>query len=271
MSMIGSSALLYGFAIALSIAGTVLEAADDPPLPDPPEANPARPTVSTPATLPPVGYLQFETGSLGATTSPEFTTRVGVGNVTKLAVNDRVEFFVQTEPYVHSTFGATAAQVHPGEVFVGTQVVALFGHDAVPTISLSYVRRLYESPAPELDSGTFRESGSLLLSNDMFGFHVDSNFIVLEQTDGGVRRAQLAQTLSVSHPLGPFTIAGELWHFTQPFLRSNAVGMLWAVSYPVRRNLVVDVGFDHGLTTTSTQGESFIGVTYLLPKRLWKD
>src|ERR1700683_4446179 len=31
-------------------------------IPDPtPEANPARPTVSTPATLTPVGYLQFET------------------------------------------------------------------------------------------------------------------------------------------------------------------------------------------------------------------
>ena len=29
-----------------------------------PEANPARPTVSTPATLTPVTYLQFETGSL---------------------------------------------------------------------------------------------------------------------------------------------------------------------------------------------------------------
>ena len=34
---------------------------------DEPEANPGRPTVSNPATLTPVGYLQFETGTLGAT------------------------------------------------------------------------------------------------------------------------------------------------------------------------------------------------------------
>ncbi len=34
------------------------------------EANPGRPTVSTPATLTPVGYLQFETGGLGASHSP---------------------------------------------------------------------------------------------------------------------------------------------------------------------------------------------------------
>jgi hypothetical protein len=42
---------------------------------DVPAANPGRPTVSTPATLTPVGYLQFETGGLYAQISPEFTTR----------------------------------------------------------------------------------------------------------------------------------------------------------------------------------------------------
>ena len=70
-----------------------------------PEANPARPTVSTPATLTPVGYLQFETGSLGAVTSPEFGTRIGINQVTKLTVLPRLEFLVQTEPYVHSSNG----------------------------------------------------------------------------------------------------------------------------------------------------------------------
>jgi len=32
---------------------------------------------------------------------------------------------------------------------------------------------------------------------------------------------------------------------------------------------VVDAGFDHGLTNTSTHWEEFIGFTYLLPHRLW--
>src|SRR5580704_7034918 len=79
-----------------------------------PEANPARPTVSTPATLPPVGYLQFETGSLGAVTSPEFGTRIGINQVTKLALAPRLELFVQTEPYVHSSDGDGGdKQLHP--------------------------------------------------------------------------------------------------------------------------------------------------------------
>jgi len=55
-----------------------------------PEANPARPTVSNPATLTPVGYLQFETGTLGATTSPEFSTRYEFNEVIKLAVSRRL-------------------------------------------------------------------------------------------------------------------------------------------------------------------------------------
>src|SRR6266567_1749400 len=51
-----------------------------------PAANPGRPTVSTPATLTPVGYLQFETGILGATHSPEFSSRYGFNEVMKLSV-----------------------------------------------------------------------------------------------------------------------------------------------------------------------------------------
>ncbi len=235
-----------------------------------PEANPARPTVSTPATLTPAGYLQFETGSLGATTSPEFGTRIGINQVTKLTVLPRLELFVQTEPYVHSSDSKGGdKQIHPGEVFLGAQTVLVQGSGEQPTIAVSYIRRLYESPAPELDLGTFRQSGTVLVSDDLAGFHFDANFIITEETEFGTRRAQLAQTLSVSHPLKKFTISGEVWHFTQPYFSSNAVGNLWALSYPLRRNLVVDGGFDHGFTATSTHWEEFIGFTYLLPHRLW--
>src|SRR2546427_6451774 len=85
-----------------------------------------------------------------------------------------------------------------------------------------------------------------------------------------VRRAQFGQSLTISHPfLKNFILSGEIWHFTQPFLRSNAVGNLWAVSYTARKTLVFDLGFNHGLTGTSTHWEAFAGFTYLLPHRLW--
>jgi hypothetical protein len=63
-----------------------------------PEANPGRPTVSTPATLTPVGYLQFENGGLYAETSPEFKTLFGINQVTKLTVASRLQLLALAEP-----------------------------------------------------------------------------------------------------------------------------------------------------------------------------
>ena len=235
-----------------------------------PEANPARPTVSTPATLTPVGYLQFENGGLYAAASPEFSRRLGIEQVTKLSVNSRTQLLVLFEPFTNSTRAEVSGN-RPGEVFAGMQAVIMPGKGKRPTLSAQYLRRLYASPAPELDLGTFVQSGTLLLSDDLLGFHFDLNGLVLEQQNDTtkVRKAQFAQTLAVSHPLKRVTISGEIWHYGQPLTQSKAVGTLWSVSYALRPNLVLDAGFDHGLTHTSTEWEGFVGFTYLLPKRLW--
>jgi hypothetical protein len=84
-----------------------------------------------------------------------------------------------------------------------------------------------------------------------------------------MRRAQFGQSLSISHALkGKLTLSGEMWHFTQPFLRGRALGNLWALSYGLRKTLVFDGGFNRGLTSTSTRWEAFVGFTYLLPRRI---
>jgi hypothetical protein len=159
----------------------------------------------------------------------------------------------------------------PGDVLAGFQAVALPGKGKRPTISLSYFKHVYAGSAPDVDFGTPEHSLLLLLSDDLFGFHFDLNGMLNDQRDNHVDRAQFGQTISISHPLKKFTIGMELWHFTQPFLKGNAVGNLWAVSYPVRRNLVVDAGFNRGLTSSSTQWEGFAGFTYVLPHRLWPE
>jgi hypothetical protein len=238
---------------------------------DVPEVNPARPTVSTPATLTPAGYLQFENGGLYATDSSEFKSRLGLNQVSKLTLDQRVELLAIFEPFTRST-GAEVPGNRPGEVFAGMQAVILAGKDEWPTISGQYLRRLYASPAPELDLGTFVQSTAILLSDDLHGFHFDLNGLMTEQQDDTTkaRRAQFGETLSISHPVGKYTISGEVWHFAQPLTHSSAVGNLWSLSYPVRRNLVIDGGFDHGLTSSSTHWESFGGFTYILPYRLWR-
>lgn len=94
-------ALLGGLFLVLSIS---LCAQLDPSAV--PEANPARPTVSTPATLTLAGYLQFENGVLHAASSPEFSTRLGINQVTKLSVDTRLQYLVLGEPFTHSTGAA---------------------------------------------------------------------------------------------------------------------------------------------------------------------
>jgi hypothetical protein len=255
--------------LLLSISGLAVNGAAQSGASAAPEANPGRPTVSTPATLTPVGYLQFENGILYARDSTEFSTRLGFNQVTKLTVHPRIELILQSEPLVGSEAqGQHAWQA--GGVSAGVQAVLLPGHETRPTISVSYFRSVYSGPAPDIDIGSSNQSAVFLLSDDLFGFHIDTNGIASEQVQGIVRRAQYGQTLSVSHPLKRFTLAGEIWHFTEPFLRANTTGNLWAVSYTARPNLVFDAGFNHGFNATSTRWEGFFGFTYLLPHRLWK-
>lgn len=234
-----------------------------------PAANPARPTVSTPATLTPVGYLQFETGIIGATDSPEFSTWFNFNEVIKVTVVPRLQLIASFQPFTHFTDGGIADS-GTGGVALGAQAVVLRGGAAKPTVAVSYFHSVYGGDTPDLDIGSPTNSVVILASADVKGFHYDANALFNEVSEGPVRRAQFAQTLSVSHPIaGNFGLSGEIYRFTQPFLRSNAVGNLWAISYAARKTLVLDIGFDRGLTHTSTQWEAFAGFTYLLPHRLW--
>jgi hypothetical protein len=237
--------------------------------PDEPEANPGRPTVSTPATLTPTKYLQFETGFLGADHSPEFSSRYGPNEVIKLSVMSRLEVLASGEPIAHySANGATANKI--ADIFLGAQAVLSAGEGSKPTLAMSYFHRVYDGGAPEVDFGSPTNSFLLLASADVKGFHYDANALFNELSQSPVRRAQFGQTLSISHPIvGKLSLSGEIWHFTQPFLRGHAIGNLWAVSYATRRTLVFDAGFNRGLTGTSTRWEVFAGFTYLLPHRLW--
>lgn len=255
------------FAAAAFVSG--VDAQSKTPRIEIPAANPGRPTVANPATLVPVGYLQFETGGLGAVDSPGVPTYRELNDTIKLAVSHRVEFIESSSPVAHSRVGGIDANA-PGDVFLGAQVVAMLGEGARPTLAVSYAHRVYAGDSPDLDAGSPRNSMIFYASADLKGFHYDANAVFNEQIENARDRLQFGQTISISHSLGKnFGLSGELWHFTQPFLRGNAVGNLWAVGYTARPNLVFDTGFDRGLTSTSTQWEAFAGFTYLLPRRLW--
>ena len=232
------------------------------------DANPGRPTVATPATLTPTGYVQFETGILGSENSPGLANQTGINEVIKFAPTSRVEFIVQNQPFVHTDLGPVRTN-DPDDVSLGIQTVLLPGNEKRPTVAMSYFHRVYEGTAPDLDIGSNNQSALFLVSTDALGFHIDVNAMFTEQIENAVRRAQFGQTISMSHQLPhKLGLGGELWHFTQPFQNGNAVGFLFGPTYTPKKNLVFDVGFNRGLTSTSTRWEFFAGFTYLLPKKL---
>ena len=268
-----SALLLLSSLVAVAISVAAQQGAGAPKAPEEapqgesPAANPGRPTVSTPATLTPVGYFQFETGYLGAWRSPEFSSQSSFNEVVKFSVTRRIELLAVAGPFAHSLVENQAGNA-AGGMALGVQGVVHHGEAARPTIALSYLRQVYSGNAPDIDLGSPRNSILFLASADVKGFHYDTNYMFNEVIDNTIHRAQFGQTLSVSHPLVKnFGVSAEIWHFTQPFLRSRAVGNLWALNYNLRKNLVLDGGFNRGLTSTSTQWEIFLGFTYLLPRK----
>lgn len=255
----------------------------------PPVANPARPTFTNPADLPPSGYLQFEQGLIEAGRSPGLDRQFSVGQVTKIAVHPRLMFEFVSQPFAYSTVSPDTSR-DAGDLDVAVQGVVYAKHGAVPTVAVAYQNVIRSGSAPNLDIGSSSRSLILLISGDIGLTHYDTNYIVSEQTLPAppaptLRRAQFGQTICISHPLFPgetgghLGLSGELWRATQPLptmdrsnrpvARANAVGALAALSYTVRPNLVLDTAINRGLTSTSTSWQYLAGFTYLLPHRLW--
>ena len=256
-------------ALFLSVAPALAQSPSAPI----PTAVPARPTVTNPAHIPTPGYLQFEQGFQQANNSPDFSSQLSLLQATKIAFNHRLMVLIQTQPIAHSTVNSRPTN-DTGDLDAGIQYLVFDGNengDKRPTIALEYLDRARAGTAPSIDIGSYNKSALLLASGDIPHLHYDTNFIVNEQNTGTTRRAQLGQTLLLTHNFTPrFALAAEIWHFTQPLSHGNAIGNLWTIGYTPRPNIVFDAGFNRGLTTTSTQWETFAGITYVLPHRFWK-
>jgi hypothetical protein len=215
--------------------------------------------------------VQFETGIVEAHDSGDLDAQLSVNEVAKLAVHPKAQLLFQFEAYARSHESTSDAGQAIGGTVAGMQLVVVDGHGVRPTLAASYLHAITDGSAPDLDIGSARQSAIVLFSADFRRpkLHMDTNGIFNEQIDDDRSRAQYGQTFCMSRAFGAMTVAGEIWHFTQPFADGHAAGMLWALSYAPRPNLVFDAGFNRGLTDTSTRWEFFAGFTYLLPHALW--
>ena len=113
------------YLLLLLTAGASLAAAQQAASPaGVPAANPARPTVSTPATLTPVGFLQFENGGMNAWHSPEFSTQLNFNEVVKVAVSSRLELMAVTEPVARSKAAGKIGTAPAGTLLAGKRFSA---------------------------------------------------------------------------------------------------------------------------------------------------
>ncbi len=260
---------------------------------DIPQANPARPTVTIPAHLPPTGYLQFEQGVVRAGNSPGGTNaQFAVSEVVKIALTTRVLVQFLSQPYTHNTLlpaaGLAVESSDPGDLQAGVEYVVHKSVGALPTVSLVYIRLVRISKSKNLDVGGYSQSAIIFLGGDLHGgFHYDSNILFNEQNSGPIRRPQYQQTLAVTHALFPLATKQRLSmtiepsHASQPFGNATSSGthvtraasydLLFVGGYALRPNLLFDASIDRGLTSTSTHWQGGFGLTYLLPHRLWKD
>lgn len=280
MAKPGLASNVTRFLLTLCIASTAAGQGSDRQTP---AADPARPTVTNPAHIPPPGYLQFEQGFLQANDSQSLDHQSSIVQATKLSLNHYLMIQVLDQPYAHTV--QPPGSNDTGDLILGAQVLfndIVEGHGPRPTIALQYDGRVRNGTSPNLDVGGYSQGLTLLASGTNLGIHYDANLIVNEQVAGpGHHRAQYGQTVALTRQLTPpFGVTGELWHFTQPTIfvtrenlpvgRANAVGLLFAATYNLRPNLVLDCGFEHGMTSSSTAWQGFAGLTYLLPHRLWQ-
>src|SRR5436190_10031662 len=64
-------------------------------------------------------------------------------------------------------------------------------------------------------------------------------FLPLSKTSCRDHRSQFGQSLTVSHFVGKrFAVSSEIWHFTQPFVRSNILGNVWVVNHSTKESCV---------------------------------
>ncbi len=228
-------------------------------------ANPNRPTVANPADITQYGVLELEYG--GDRTWPEESVQqTSFGGLLKFGLLCDVELRWTTTSFLLQT-DAVATHRGFGDNWIGPQVRVYRQTKRVPSLAFSYAAKI---PSASTDGGlgTGRVDHSLtfLASKDIAHLHFDFNathsWIGREGTSGFDRNDQL--NLAFSRTIhGGLGFTGEFYGDTQ--LNQNTpsfVSSLWAFTYTINPRLVIDGGFEGGLTASGPHRHVFAGLTY---------
>jgi hypothetical protein len=228
-------------------------------------ANPNRPTVANPADITQYGVLELEYG--GDRTWPEESVhQTSLGGLLKFGLLCDVELRWNTTSFL-SQSDSTGTHRSFGDNWLGPQVRVHRQTRRWPTLSFSYAAKIPSASTEDgLGTGRVDHSLTFLASKDIAGVHFDFNathyWIGRESTSGFDQNDQLNLAFSRSIR-GRLGFTGEFYGDTQLNRTTlSFVSSLWALTYTIHPRLVIDGGFEGGVTSGGPHRHVFAGFTY---------
>jgi hypothetical protein len=177
-----------------------------------------------------------------------------------------IELRWNTTSFLSQTDAAGTQQTF-GDNWLGTEIRFHRQTERLPTMAFSYAFKI-PSASTESGLGTGRVDHSFTFgaSESIAHFNFDFNitqFLIGRPTASCFDQNQLL-ALAFSHVIrGRLQFAGEFYGETQ--LNQTTPGFassLWALTYTVVPRLVIDGGFEAGLTSGGPHRHVFVGATY---------
>ncbi|MFN0316278.1 MAG: transporter [Burkholderiales bacterium] len=233
-----------------------------------PSATPYRPTVSNPAALPAPGLWEFEAGFLG-TRGGDSESRSSVPVLAKYAFSENIGVLVGGDGYVRlkqvgvdsiDGGGNTLLVLKLRHSLSDRSALGLEAGATLPTARSGLGSDHSDYTLTGIFSGTL---ASTALDN-VYGLDVNLGWTRFGQADPNTSRNGLAWAVSLSRALDErWTLALEPSGNARSGTRGIAQ-LLGAVSYAIRRDIVVDGGVAFGVSSESIDRALFAGITVLL-------
>lgn len=228
-------------------------------------ANPNRPTVASPADITQYGVVELEYGWDRIWPAPG-THQTSFGGLLKFAFLCDLEMRWTTTSFLSRT-DPDGTNRGFGDNWLGSQIRLYKQTKRVPTLAFNYEIKIPSASAESgLGSGRVDHSLTFLASKDIRHVHFDFNathFLIGRQGGSGFDQNDQFN-LAFSRPIrGALDFTGEFYgDTTLNAANPGFVSSLWALSYVVNPRLVIDGGFEGGLTAGGPQRHVFAGLTY---------
>jgi Putative MetA-pathway of phenol degradation len=233
-------------------------------------ANPNRPTVANPADITQYGVLELEYG-WDRVWPQEDVRQNSLGGLLKFGLLCDIELRWTTTSYLSLT-DATGTHQSFGDNWFGPQIRVYKQTKRVPTLAFGYAVKIPSASTEDgLGTGHVDHAFTFLASKDIARIHFDFNlthFLIGREHAPGFDQSAFDQNdqlnLAFSHAIrGPLQFTGEFYGNTQLNRETPSfVSSLWALTYTVTPRLVIDGGFEAGLTSNGPHRHAFAGFTY---------